>query len=285
MKQKQFKSLDAIKRRSAPPPVNKVAHRQVASNPPPVKVRRAPIVTFAVVAPARKMSRRQAGFRLLYYRRYQVGVVAIIFLLLVGFISGIWATLNTQRSLAEDYEPATPPGQVKIYSSQELSALGPLQTVSNDVLFNLPLSLLQQYLDSQSQPTPQQQQETQEKVLAAKLKTYLKEKNSPFADYADVLAKQSHWKLLLAISFAESSFGKNCVDFNCSNIGVKPGHPYWHKYANYGEWMVDFNKLLDQRYGDWTLEQMNGVYVQPKNSNWLLATKQVLSELQERGIE
>jgi hypothetical protein len=227
----------------------------------------------------------KAAVRQLYYRRYQVGLFAMIFILLVGFTSGMWVALNTQRSLAEDYEPEAPPGQVKIYSPQELSALGPLQTVSNDVLFNLPIGQLEQYLEDSGKPTPEQQKIALENERAEKLKAYLQEKKSPFADYTDVLARQSHWKLLLAISFAESTFGKNCVNFNCSNIGVKPGHPYWHKYANYGEWMKDFNKLLDKRYSDWTLEQMNGVYVKPKNPNWLMATKQVLDELQERNIQ
>lgn len=221
----------------------------------------------------------------LYQRRYSFGLFAMIFFLLAAFSGGVWVALSTQASRAQDYEPQTPPGQVKIYSQQEISALGPLQTLPNDVLFNLPIDVLQNYLDAQAAAATAQQKADAEKLRAQQLKDYLTEKNSPFAEYADVLAKQSHWKILLAISFAESTFGKNCADNNCSNIGVKPGSPIWHKYANYGDWMVDFNKLLDKRYKDWTLEQMDGVYVQPKSVNWLLATKQVLDELQERGIQ
>jgi hypothetical protein len=74
------------------------------------------------------------------------------------------------------------------------------------------------------------------------------------------------------------------VDNNCSNIGVKPGHELWHEYKNYGEWIVDFNKLLERRYKDWTLDDMCGVYVKPCNKNWLMATRQVLDELNEKQI-
>jgi hypothetical protein len=118
-----------------------------------------------------------------------------------------------------------------------------------------------------------------------KLRAYLQGKKTPFASVADTIAEQPHWKLILAISFAESTFGKNCVDNNCSNIGVKPGHDYWRKYKTLNDWVIDFNRLLERRYKNWSLEQMNGVYVQPKNPNWLAATRQILEELQEQGIE
>ena len=90
---------------------------------------------------------------------------------------------------------------------------------------------------------------------------------------------------ILAIAFAESTLGKNCADNNCSNIGVKPGAPSWRSYASYSAWVVDFNRLLDKKYKDWTLEQMCGVYVKPCNPNWLLATKQILTALDQADIK
>ena len=110
-------------------------------------------------------------------------------------------------------------------------------------------------------------------------------KMSPLAAASETIAEQDHWRLILAIAFAESTMGKNCADNNCSNIGVKPGATSWRSYASYGAWVVDFNRLLDKRYKDWTLEQMCGVYVKPCNPNWLLATKQILTALDEDRIE
>jgi hypothetical protein len=66
---------------------------------------------------------------------------------------------------------------------------------------------------------------------------------------------------------------------------VEPGHPLWRSYKTKADWAKDLDKLLERRYKNWTLEKMNGVYNQPGSENWLLASKQILEELQEREIE
>ena len=114
---------------------------------------------------------------------------------------------------------------------------------------------------------------------SAMLARYLQERHSPLIEFASVIAQQSHWKLILAISFAESGMGKRCADNNCSGIGVEPGHPKWQMYETKGDWAKALNRLLEKRYKDKTLQQMCGVYVQPCNENWLLATNQILKEL------
>jgi hypothetical protein len=128
---------------------------------------------------------------------------------------------------------------------------------------------------------PNELLEVREHLLAR----YLQDWNSPLAEFADIIAQQPHWKLILAISFAESSLGKKCADNNCSGIGVFPGHPLWRTYNTKGDWAVDLNRLLEKRYKNQTLKQMCGVYVQPCNPGWLKATTQILNELAEYKID
>ncbi len=217
----------------------------------------------------------------------RVSVLVAVAGLLVAFGGGVWATLSTDKSQAEnqpqvlgDYtgvpSPAPPAGTT--VAGADLQPQADSDKVSNDVLFNTPIQYLQTYLANVAEPD----------IIAKRtsdLKKYLEDMHSPFVDAAETIATQPHWKLILAIAFAESTMGKNCADNNCSNIGVKPGHPAWRKYASYNSWVVDFNRLLDKKYKNDTLEQMCGVYVQPCNPNWLLATRQVLESLKERGIE
>lgn len=119
----------------------------------------------------------------------------------------------------------------------------------------------------------------------ALINRYLQEWNSPLAEFSDIIAAQPHWKRVLAISFAESGLGKKCADNNCSGIGVEPGHPKWQTYETKGEWVKAMNRLLEKRYKDWTLKQMNGTYNYPGSSNWVAAGNQILDDLEERNIE
>ncbi|MFA5990865.1 MAG: hypothetical protein WC794_01295 [Candidatus Doudnabacteria bacterium] len=228
-----------------------------------------------------KLAQAKEEFKKFNSLKKAVPVYAIIVALSLAFGGGAWAALNTQKTSAQDFEQ-TQAGPVPFVVTGNL---GPIGNVSNDTLFNMTIGQLENYLNSIAE---QNRAEKAAEIMAnrkIKLHAYLSAKNSSFADVSDIIAEQKHWKLILAISFAESTFGRNCVDNNCSNIGVKPGHPYWHKYATLGDWVKDFNKLLERRYSDWTLEEMNGVYVQPKNPNWMQATRQVLEDLQELGIE
>jgi hypothetical protein len=213
----------------------------------------------------------------------QVSVAAALVALFLAFGGGIWATLATSKSAAYNSQSqvladtTTVPGGSVVMPGAELPPANPPE-VSNDVLFNTPIQELQNYLANVSQPDIIANRTTQ-------LTKFLTDMHSPFASAASTIANQSHWDLILAISFAESTLGKNCKDNNCSNIGVGPNSPYWRTYGSYDGWVVDFNRLLDKKYNDWTLEQMCGVYVKPCNPNWLAATQQILGELKDRGIE
>lgn len=118
-----------------------------------------------------------------------------------------------------------------------------------------------------------------------KLQAYLASKNSPFAKdpaAVDAFARSRNMKMMVAISFVESTFGKNCYYYNCSGIGGTP--PKLRKYNSYAEWIHDFDELLEKRYKDVPPEEFIGLYVQPGSPNWIYGVKQVLREFDEQGI-
>jgi hypothetical protein len=118
------------------------------------------------------------------------------------------------------------------------------------------------------------------------LKKYLASKNSPFADddgAIEAFAASKNMKLMVAISFVESTFGKHCYYYNCSGIGGTP--PNLRKYDNYAQWIADFDQLLEDRYKDVPVEKFIGLYVQPGSPNWLYGVNQVLTEFEELGME
>ncbi len=122
-------------------------------------------------------------------------------------------------------------------------------------------------------------------IRKEKIRVYLETKKSPFAQEDTALqafAESRNMKLMIAISFVESTFGKKCYYFNCSGIGGTP--PNLRKYNNYAEWIRDFDDLLERRYKNLPPEDFIGLYVQPGSANWLYGVKQVLGELEERGI-
>lgn len=110
----------------------------------------------------------------------------------------------------------------------------------------------------------------------ALLRNYLEDKNSPLANYTEILLAQPDWKTIIAISNAESNMGLHCYVNNCSGIFG----PYGLKtYATIPDWIVDMQNLLSQRYSGMTLNEMDGIYVQPRSYNWYLASSSVYAEL------
>ena len=119
----------------------------------------------------------------------------------------------------------------------------------------------------------------------AQIKEYLASKDSPFAlDDATLtaLVKAKNMKLILAISFVESNFGKHCYYYNCSGIGGAP--PTLRKYDSYAQWVVDFDNLLEARYKGLPPEKFIGLYVQPGSPNWIYGVNQVLKEFNKLSI-
>jgi len=230
------------------------------------------------------LPRQNRRKKFIFFQHHKLPIFLTLGLMLASFGGGIWFMAQTSSSSAEEALPARPVVSQAVIHITEPVVLGPIETVPNEVLFNLSIEQLEGYL-KEALKTPEMREAEILALRKEKLVAYLQERKSPFVNIVDTLAGLKHWKMVLAISNSESSLGKHCYTNNCSGIGVEPGHPLWREYDSTAEWAKDLDKLLEKRYKDWTLEKMNGVYNQPGSANWLLATKQILSELQERGIE
>lgn len=201
----------------------------------------------------------------LNYRQKMVVVTAVACLLSFG--GGMTAVLKEQQSRAEGL------------NSQ---AIVIEDGVGSAVDFTTFLNTSLQNLDSYNQKPAGPDQLVLRK---AKLKEYLKSMDSPFADdevVIDAFLSIKHMKLVLAISFAESTMGKKCYYSNCSGIG---GYvPNLRQYKEFRNWAIDLDDLLERRYKDWTISEMCGVYVQPCNENWPKAVNKVLNQLTALGF-
>ncbi len=209
----------------------------------------------------------------------------LVLALTASFGFGFWAALTTPKSIADDEQQAAKPVVYEM-PLPDVKLLNQPNISTNDALFTMPINQLEAFLkQQQGQDKPSKPVKDLLAERTEKLKIYLAEKKSPFVEIADTIAGLKHWKLVLAISNAESTLGKHCSSNNCSGIGVDPSHPLWRKYESTRDWAKDLDRLLEKRYKDWTLEKMNGVYNQPGSQNWLLATRQILAELAERNVE
>jgi len=268
------KNLDGIKiKKYRRPKVLTFHARRTAESFFVDAVRRKPAVSMAPRRPfyiAPMWNSARTGF----YRQIvgqRVPLVTAVLLVIVAFTGGMWAALRTPTTLAEE--------QVQPVITEEKNSIPSLKDITasstSDGIVKVSISLLQSYFGSSP---------TKLEALAkrkSKLEQFLKDRGSPLAGEAETIADQDHWKLILAISFAESTLGKNCYYFNCSGIGGSD----IKTYKSLKNWILDFNRLLDRRYKGKSLEQMCGVYVQPCTTRWLHATGQVLSALEEQGIE
>jgi len=113
------------------------------------------------------------------------------------------------------------------------------------------------------------------------LEKYLRAKGTPLADHVDAISEQSQWRLIIAISRAESSFCKHQVTNNCWGIG---GAWNMKKYKNYDEAVADVNRILETYYiqaGLDTPKKIVRKYVGHQSDNWELAVEQELKNLEE----
>jgi hypothetical protein len=126
----------------------------------------------------------------------------------------------------------------------------------------------------QAQATQVSQARTGEEV--ANVRAYLQSKNSPLAQYTEVLLAQPHWKTIIAVSNSESNMGQHCYVNNCSGIFGQGG---LRTYSSVPAWIVDMESVIANHYSTMTLNQMDGIYVQPRSTNWLMASSSVYSDL------
>lgn len=114
----------------------------------------------------------------------------------------------------------------------------------------------------------------------AALFSYLSEKGSPLADEVDTLLSQKHWRLIVALSAAESTFCKHQLGNNCWGITSIEGG--YKSYPTLKEGIEDTDALITrwQERGRWlTVSDMNGHYVVPYNPSWERTVNAVLEDL------
>ena len=116
--------------------------------------------------------------------------------------------------------------------------------------------------------------------IAPLLGKYLAEKESPLAPDAEFLVGLPHWKLVVALSAAESSLCKHEVGNNC--WGIVSGDSSYQSYRSFREGAQAANDLIERRQsqGMWlSVEDMNCSYVVPCNPVWVRNVNYVLGIL------
>ncbi len=113
------------------------------------------------------------------------------------------------------------------------------------------------------------------------LKAYLTKRKSPAAPYAESIAEQPNWKLIVGIMRAESQWCKKHVvsTKNCFGVG---GAWNLRVYESYPEAFADMNRLLETKYlkyGLNTPEKIVVKYVGHSSPNWVAAVKEELNNL------
>ncbi len=215
----------------------------------------------------------------------RVPVMVVVVALLLAFGAGSWSVLSTETTEAETKTLVlgdSTENLIKVTTQPTSVQDGGREP--NEQILSLTLNQIEGYLN-EALKTPEVKNAEMLASRKKKLKAYLAERKSPFISIVDTIAELKHWKLVLAISNSESTLGKRCYTNNCSGIGVEPGHPLWREYASTADWAKDLDRLIERRYKDWKLEEMNGVYNQPGSKNWILAATQIIEDLKERGIE
>jgi hypothetical protein len=134
-------------------------------------------------------------------------------------------------------------------------------------------------------------EEPKRQLLNIKMEAWLKTKDSPLAEYTDVLLQQPNWKRILSIAQAESSLCKRypADTANCWGIG---GEKLWDLGNNLREGIVAANDFIEnypksskKKYKDMTIEEMNGLYKQPYGAHWSINNYNAILEINRIELE
>lgn len=113
------------------------------------------------------------------------------------------------------------------------------------------------------------------------VREYLEKKDSPLAPHTELLLKQEHWKLIVAIFAIESSYCTRQLGNNCWGITGSSGG--YKTYASVADGIEDANGLITrwQARGRWlTVDDMNCHWVVPCNPNWVSVVNTVLERME-----
>lgn len=163
-----------------------------------------------------------------------------------------------------------------IYWSVSLNAEGKAQVYEQESAFG------QLHAQNQTRQVAQLPVAAEDPKLDALIR-YLSDKKSPLVSYAGQISRMPNYKLLLGIAHAESNMCKHTDRNNCWGIG--PGSPFY--YDDISESLYYANYLIDRyrQLGMKNPETMVSTYVGHYSQNWVAAVKDVMFDLQERGLQ
>ena len=152
-------------------------------------------------------------------------------------------------------------------------------------LNNITLADLAPWLITKNDPIPETPLEPQVDPDIAVLQTYLEQKGSPLAPYAEQILTHENWKLVLAISNGESTLCKHQAYNNCWGVG---GAWNMRHYASFAEGFADVNRFLTEKYvakGADTPQKIVNKYVGHPNANWVYAVNKILAEVDKLPLQ
>lgn len=231
-----------------------------------------PKVSVHYIVPARDFKRRRVDFRTI------ISSMPVVIAMAIGV--GLGSLIVWQSK----FGAATPdqPDVTQDVSGDNLPWVKLIEFNQSDL--NIIDTILPELIEAnRHEPTAE---EIYNEARKEKLRQYFKSRKSPFADNDETLQAfldSKNMKMMIAISFVESTMGKKCYYYNCSGIGGYP--PDLRKYENFAGWIRDFDSLLEKRYKNLEVEDFIGLYVQPGSANWVNGVKQILGELKQIGIE
>ncbi|MBI2607320.1 MAG: hypothetical protein HYW51_00655 [Candidatus Doudnabacteria bacterium] len=115
------------------------------------------------------------------------------------------------------------------------------------------------------------------------LAEYLASKQSPLSDKANYLLNQRDWRLIIAISQAESQMCKRQLGYNCWGIGGGAHRKYPNLEFAITDAQTVIGKYVDS--GADTAKEILPNYVGWDNQNWVYAVNAVLYQLDQLPIE
>jgi len=121
------------------------------------------------------------------------------------------------------------------------------------------------------------------------LRNYLKSKQSPLAEYAHVFVREADinnldWRLVVAISGVESSFGKRIPPGSYNAYGWRGGKHYFNSWE---ESIKIVSRTLNEKYygkGVVTIEQIGKKYA-PPSTTWARNVRFFMHKIDPTPIE
>jgi competence protein ComGC len=123
------------------------------------------------------------------------------------------------------------------------------------------------------------------------LRDYLAKRGSPFVNCVDIIVELKNADKVLSLANAESGLGKRYPVHTANAWGVG-GSKLWKMGSSICEGVTSMDHFLSNyprnsklKYADMTIDQMNGLYKQPRREHWSVNNYAVLNVLAKFKVE